>query len=90
VVSIQFHEEAVVSLNRAQLIKALGDVNDAVIAEVVSMGATAEELAEAQAWIANDEALMNDGKPLAGGRAARLTEILIAVEEEKHADPGRT
>jgi hypothetical protein len=76
-------------LTRDEIIKALGDVDDAVIAELIRMGATTEELAEAQAWIANDEALMNAGKPLASGRPARLAEIMGTLEEEKYPDPAR-
>ena len=39
------------------------------IAQIIGTGATVDELAEAQAWIVNDEPLMNAGKPLASGRA---------------------
>lgn len=41
--------------------KALGDVKDTVLAEVLATGASAEELAQAQAWVANDEPLLNIG-----------------------------
>jgi hypothetical protein len=44
-------------------------------------GATTQELAQAQAWVANDEALINAGAPLPAGRLARLVEILEALEE---------
>ena len=35
------------ALSREQLVKALGNVEDAVVAEVLGMEATAEELAQA-------------------------------------------
>jgi hypothetical protein len=44
-------------------------------------GATVQELAQAQAWVANDEALINAGAPLPAGRLARLVGILEALEE---------
>jgi hypothetical protein len=74
------------ALNREQLVRAVGNVDDAVVAEVLGMEATAEELAQAQTWITNDEALMNSGKPLAGGRVWRLIEILASIEEQDDPD----
>jgi hypothetical protein len=73
-------------LSREHVIKVLGDVDDAIITEVIGMGTTAEELAEAQAWIANDEALMNTGKPMVVGRVSRLAEILSSLEERDDPD----
>jgi hypothetical protein len=69
-------------LTRADIRNLLGDVDDMVIAEVLSLGATGDELAEARAWIANNELLMNSGKPLASGRIGRLVDILANVEDE--------
>jgi hypothetical protein len=66
-----------------EVVAALGEVDEVVIAEVVGTGATAAELAEAQAWVANDEAMMNNGRPLAAGRVGRLVEILAAMAEER-------
>lgn len=71
------------ALSREQLVKALGNVEDAVVAEVLGMEATAEELAQAQARITNDEALINSGKPRAYGRVSRLVEILTSIEETR-------
>ncbi|WP_072392531.1 hypothetical protein [Hyphomicrobium sp. CS1GBMeth3] len=70
-------------LTRDQILKALGDADDATVAEIVGMGVTAEELGEAQAWIANDEPLFNTGKALPAGRVSRLTELLAKVDEDK-------
>jgi hypothetical protein len=61
----------------------LGPVDDVTVAEIIATGATAEELAEAKAWLTNDDALMNVGKPLPAGRVAGLIEILTAIEEEE-------
>ncbi len=75
-------------LQREDVIAALGAVDDIVIAEVVGMGATASELAEARAWVVNDEPLMNVGRPLAAGRVRRLIDIIRDLEKdaEKLAD----
>jgi hypothetical protein len=67
-------------LTRDDVIKAVGEADDVTIAEIIGTGATAEELAEAQAWIDNDEALMNAGKPLPSGRVGELVEILTELE----------
>jgi hypothetical protein len=73
------------ALTRNEVINVLGEVDDIVVANIISMGATADELAEARAWMANNEALMNSGKPLPVGRVGQLVEILASIEEE--SDP---
>ena len=62
--------------------KAIGRVDDVTIAEIIATGATVDELAEAQAWIANDEPLLNAGRPLATGRVRELIEILAKLESD--------
>jgi hypothetical protein len=66
-----------------EIIKAVGPIDDVTIAEIIGTGATVDELAEAQAWIANDEPLMNAGKPLPNGRVGELVEILSELEAEE-------
>jgi hypothetical protein len=72
-------------LTRDDVIAVLGRVDDLTMAEIMATGATPQELAEAQAWIANDEPLMNAGKPLATGRVGRLVEILASMQEQEEA-----
>jgi hypothetical protein len=68
----------------------LGELDDDVVAEVIATGATPEELAEAHAWLANDEPLMNAGRPLPSGRVARVVDIVAAIgEEEEQEAAGR-
>ena len=67
-------------LTRDDVITAVGDIDDVTIAEIIATGASAEELANAQAWISNDEPLMNAGKPLPSGRVGELVEILEELE----------
>jgi hypothetical protein len=57
-------------LTRDDVITALGEVDDIVIAEILDTGATPAELAEGRAWISNNEPLINSGKPLATGRVS--------------------
>ncbi len=73
-------------LTRDDVIKAGVAVDDVTIAQIIGTGATAEELAEAQAWIVNDEALMNAGKPLPSGRVGELIEILTELEPSEDDD----
>jgi hypothetical protein len=73
-------------ITRDDAIRAIGRANDAAIAEMIGTGATVEELAEAQAWLANDEPMLNSGRPLAHGRVRLLVDILSdlqAAEEEE-------
>jgi hypothetical protein len=76
-------------LTRDDVIKAIGRADGVTIAEIIGTGATVDELAEAQAWIVNDEPLMNDGRPLATGRVRQLIDILAEFdsneEDEKEA-----
>ena len=76
-------------VTRDDVTKALGD--DVTIAEIIGTGATVDELAEAQAWIVNDEPLLNAGKPLASGRVRDLIEILAELDpsedDDKEAGP---
>ena len=74
-------------LDRDLIRKALGDVDDVAVAQILGTGATSEELAEAKAWIDNDEPLLNRGKPLPGGRVSQLAAILEQMQEEALADP---
>jgi len=74
---------------RDDIIEMLGPVDALVIAEIIGMGATVDELTEATSWIANDEALMNIGQPLARGRVARLVEIVAALKEAEPEEPPR-
>jgi len=77
----------VTTVTQKDIVAALGPVDDLVISEILGTGATVEELAEAAAWIANDEALMNIGQPLATGRVSRLVEIIAALKEVEEEDP---
>jgi hypothetical protein len=76
-------------VTRDDVIKAIGPADDVTIAEIIGTGATVDELAEAQAWIANDEPLMNDGRPLATGRVRQLVDILAEIEQSEADEDGK-
>jgi hypothetical protein len=71
------------ALTRKYVIETLGELDDVTIAGIIATGATAEELAEAHAWLDNDELLINAGKHLPSGRVGRLVEIIAAKEREE-------
>ena len=73
-------------LTREDVAKAIGEADDVTIAQIIATGATVDELAEAQAWIANDEPMMNSGRPLATGRVRELVDILSELEPDDGED----
>jgi hypothetical protein len=73
-------------VTRDDVTSVLGRVDDAVIAEIIGTGATTDELAEAKAWIVNDEPLMNEGRPLATGRVRELINLLAELEPDDEDD----
>lgn len=74
-------------LSRDDVVKAVDRADDVTIAQIIGTGATAEELAEAQAWLANDEPMINDLRPLAQGRVRELVDILSELEEDEEDGP---
>ena len=76
------------ALSRDAIIAQLGPLDDEIVAQIEASGASTEELAEATAWVTNDEALINAGRRLAEGRTARLVEILAALDEETPSPTG--
>lgn len=61
----------------------LGPTDETLVNDLVLTGATAEELAEAWAWVNSDEALLNEGRPPPSGRVAQLVDLLAAGDEEE-------
>ncbi len=74
------------SLTRKDVLEAIGDVDDVTAAGIIATGATMQELAEAQAWVVNEEALLNAGRPLPTGRIGQLLEFIRAKEQEEQQD----
>jgi uncharacterized membrane protein YkvA (DUF1232 family) len=70
-------------LTRDEIIKAVGQADDVTIAGIIGTAATAEELAEAQAWAVNDDPLLNAGRKLPTGRVRELIDILAELEPDQ-------
>jgi hypothetical protein len=73
-------------ITRDDAIRAIGRADEAAIAEMIGTGATRDELTEAQAWMANDEPMLNAGKPLAQGRVRQLVDILSELQAAEEDD----
>jgi hypothetical protein len=75
-------------LTRDDAIKMIGEIDDVAVAEIIGTAATVDELTEAQAWIINDEPLINAGRQLPSGRLGELVEILTELEADEDDDAG--
>ena len=75
-------------ITRDDVTRAIGVADDVTIAQIIGTQATVEELAEAQAWLANDEPMMNAGRPLAIGRVRQLVDILSELQADDEDDDG--
>jgi hypothetical protein len=64
------------ALTRGDVLSVIGPADEILVAEIIATEATTEELAQAWAWVNNDEALINEGRPLPSGRTAELVELL--------------
>lgn len=69
-------------MTREELERVIGPVDNQLAAEIAGTGASVQELTEALAWVNADEAMVNDGRPLPGGRVAELIEILQGPDDE--------
>ena len=75
-------------ITRDDVTRAIGAADDVTIAEIIGTQASVEELAEAQAWLANDEPMMNAGRPLAIGRVRQLVDILSELQADDEDEDG--
>jgi hypothetical protein len=73
-------------VTRDDVVKAISEADDVTVAQIIGTGASIDELAEAQAWMANDEPMLNAGKPLATGRVRELVDILSELESSEEED----
>lgn len=77
---------------REQVVSVLGPVDEEMIAEIISTGASLDELREAWGWVFGDEASIGQGRPLPGTRIAALIDLFEpdADEIEGPVEPGRS
>lgn len=78
--------EVIMQITREDVTRAVAGADDVTIAQIIGTGATVDELAEAQAWLANDEPMINAGRPLATGRVRELVDILTELEASQDED----
>jgi len=74
-------------LTRDEVSALIGRADDRVLTEILNTGASRAELAEALAWLENDDAMLNEGRPIPSGRVALLVQILQADDEDLPAVP---
>ena len=74
-------------LTRDEVLALTGRSDDRVVTDILTLGASRAELAEARAWLENDEAMLNAGRPIPAGRVARLVEMLQADDEDMPVVP---
>ena len=73
-------------ITREDVARAVSGADDVTIAQIIGTGATVDELAEAQVWLANDEPLMSAGRPLATSRVRALVDILSELDPSEDED----
>jgi hypothetical protein len=78
--------EVIMQITREDVARVVGGADDVTIAQIIGTGATVDELAEAQAWLANDEPMLNAGRPLATGRVRELVDILSELDPSEDDD----
>lgn len=64
------------ALNREAVERVLGPVDGALAAQLIAIGATEQELREANAWSVDNDTPVNEFRPFPSGRVAELIEIL--------------
>lgn len=76
---IDYHDEAATA---SEIRDIVGALDDSVIASIVALGATRNELLEAQAWFTSDDYLHRELHHSLHGRAAQVFDILEAELRE--------
>jgi hypothetical protein len=74
-------------LTRDEVMALTGRSDDRVVTDILTIGASRAELAEARAWLESDEAMLNAGRPIPAGRVARLVEMLQTDDEDMPVVP---
>ncbi len=70
-----------IPLTHDAVVDVAGDLGDAMIARILAVGATVEDLEEAVAWAAGESDVMGEERLPLAGNAARLYDFLTADED---------
>jgi hypothetical protein len=70
-------------LTREETRALVGPADDATLTAIMSLGLTRAELAEARAWVENDEAMLNEGRRVPTGRVAEVIALLKEKDEQE-------
>jgi len=76
------------ALTRDDVLSVIGPADEILVTAIIATEVTTEELAQAWAWVNNDEALINEGRAPPSGRTAELVEILTHKATRK-SEPHR-
>lgn len=60
----------------------IGPADEQLLSEIMLTEATAEELAQAWAWVNSDDVLIDAGRPLPAGKVAELIDLLDDIDDE--------
>ncbi|WP_416193344.1 hypothetical protein [Nitrobacter sp. TKz-YC01] len=71
------------ALTHDDVLSVIGPTDEILVTEIIATEVTIEELAQAWAWMNNDEALINEGRALPSGRTAELVELLTPQDDEE-------
>jgi len=73
------HHPATVS----DIVRILGPIDDGVIAQIIAVGATIEDVAEAHAWLSTRDYFRHTAHEMAHGRIARVYQLLDANRQRQ-------
>ena len=68
-------------LTAATVARIAGPIDTPTTVAILATGASVEDLRQAVAWVAADDVMMDDMRPLPGGRVAELIEILQPTDD---------
>lgn len=60
----------------------IGPADEQLLSDIISVGATADDLAQAWAWVNSDDVLVDAGRPLPTGKIAELIDLLEDIDDE--------
>jgi hypothetical protein len=70
----------------SDIVQVAGPIDDSVIAQIIAVGATAEEVKEAHAWLSTRDYFRRLAHDAAHGRIARVYHLLDAQRQRPKQD----